>query len=71
MKTVRNIFVAILVLVAIVYHGQTIKAQKVNDVRIRSQLQEGKITKEQYEQLKQQNTYFKTFLNPKEVLRVD
>jgi len=71
MKNIRNIFIVILVIVAIVYHGQTIKAQKAKDVRLRYELQEGKITKEQYEQVKQQNTYLQTFLNPKEVLNVD
>lgn len=71
MKIIRNILIMVLVTVAIVYHGQTIKAQKVNAIRLRSQLQEGKISKEQYEHLKQQNTYFKKFFNPKDVLSVD
>ncbi|MBU1999325.1 MAG: hypothetical protein ABIG46_04995 [Candidatus Omnitrophota bacterium] len=71
MKIIRNILIIILVIIAIVYHGQTIKAQRVKDVRLRYKLQEGKITKDQYEQFKQQNTYLNTFLNPKEVLSVD
>jgi hypothetical protein len=70
-KIIRNILIIISVIVVIVYHGQTIKAQRVKDARLRYKLQEGKITKEQYEQLKQQNTYFKAFLNPKEVFSVD
>lgn len=71
MKIAKNIFIVILVIVASVYHGQTIKAQRINDVRLWNKLQEGKITKEQYDQLKQQNTYFKTFFNPRNVLSVD
>jgi hypothetical protein len=71
MKIIRNTTIGILVMLAIVYHGQTIKAQRVKDVRLRYKLQEGEISKEQYKQLKQQNTYLKTFLNPKEVFSVD
>lgn len=71
MPIIRNTVIVILLMIAIVYHGQTLKAQRVKDARLRYKLQEGVISKDQYEQFKQQNTYLKTFLNPKEVLSVD
>jgi hypothetical protein len=71
MKIVKNIIIAVAVILLFVYHGQTIKAQKVQAVRLKTAYQEGKMAKEEYERLIQQNTYLKTFLNPKEVLGVD
>lgn len=71
MKILKKIVIALAVIFLFVYYGQTIKAQKVKAVRLKTSYQEGKLPKGEYERLIQQNTYLKTFLNPKEVLSVD
>jgi hypothetical protein len=71
MKTISNILILGLVLFVIAYLGQTIKAQRVKDVKLNIQLREGKISQEEYKQFKRENSCFRTIFNPKEVLSVD
>lgn len=70
MKAIRYLLILVVPIFIIVYHGLTVKAQKVRAVRFSMDYQEGKISQQEYERLNRENSYFKAFLNPKEVLGV-
>jgi hypothetical protein len=49
------------------YHGCVIKAEKNYEARLYGQWKDGKISKEEYQRLKTENSYFKHAFNLKEV----
>lgn len=71
MKILIRVLTIIICLLALVYFGQALKANKVSEIRMKARLQKGQISKTEYENFKRQNTLLKTLFNPKEVLSVD
>ena len=71
MKSIRNIIIVVLVFMGVGYCGQAMKAVKVKQVRLEFALQEGKITKQQFNTESQNVSFVKTLLDPKFVLSVD
>ena len=68
MKTDQKVIFVICVLVLLGYHGCVIKAERNYDGRLWGQWKDGKISQQEYERLKKENTYFRRAFKLKEVL---
>jgi len=64
---VRKIILVIFIIGLLMYHGCVIKAEKNYEARLYGQWKDGKISKEEYQRLKTENSYFKHAFNLKEV----
>jgi uncharacterized membrane protein len=71
MKVLIKVVVILLCLFIFAYFGQAQKTVKVNEVRLKDKLEAGKISIEEYENLKKQNTLLKVLLKPKQVAETD
>ena len=65
----KKAIVVIFVILLLMYHGCVIKTERIFDGRIQRQLQDGKISQQEYERLKKENNYFNSFFNFSEVLK--
>ena len=71
MKTFMNAVAVILVILAIPYTGETIKAVRVKEIRLKLALEKRSITQEQFKTELKNDTFIRMFFNPRYVLSVD
>ncbi len=65
----KKTLIIVFIISLLMYHGCVIKTERVHDARLRGQLQDGKISQQEYERLKRESSYFKHFFNFTEVLK--
>ena len=67
----KDILIFIIIILTIVYLGQTQKAVRVEEARLEFALEKGKITQEQFKTELKNDTFIRMFFNPRYVLSVD
>jgi hypothetical protein len=65
----KKVIIIIFVISLLMYHGCVVKTESIYNARLWGQLQDGKIPQQEYERLKEENSYFKHFFNFSEVLK--
>lgn len=70
-ETIKFIIAGLIILIALGYTGQIIKAKSVIPLRQKWNYDHGYITKEVYDHSIEQNTFIHYLFNPKLVLSVD
>lgn len=68
-KMIKKIIIVIFILLLLMYHGCVIKTERMYEVHLRIQLQDAKISQQEYGRLKKENSYLKHFFNPQEVFK--
>lgn len=68
-EEMKKIIIIILIILLLMYHAGVIKTERKYDARLWQQLQDGKISQQEYDRLKEENSYFKHFFNPQEVFK--
>lgn len=67
----KKVAIVVLIILGLGYVGQAQKAVRVNQLRLKWKLKDGKITQQQYEEQVEKISFGAMLLNPKAVLSVD
>jgi hypothetical protein len=65
----KKILIIVFVISLLMYHGCVVKTEKGYEAHLWGQLHDGKISQQEFERLKKENSYFKHFFNFREVIK--